>query len=153
MSEAALRTRRTLTFGLLAAGLAATLFSVGVFYGLVPDWVRELGTCGPAPEGQAPRLLGFGLLHGAPSALWGLAWFGVVLTAQLVLPRRSAGQVTFVLSILALAFVLEESYVLLSWSKAVCIPCFVEYGAVLGLFLVSCIPAPRVERPGLAPRR
>jgi uncharacterized membrane protein/protein-disulfide isomerase len=84
----------------------------------------------------------FGSLGGVPVALWGLAFFALVLlllwgarrSAHL---RESVPGYIFGLSTIGLAFVLYLGYASFFILKEICPLCVTTYLAVIGLFLVS----------------
>jgi uncharacterized membrane protein/protein-disulfide isomerase len=142
-------------------GLGASLTSTYVHYNLLVDRsfssfcdVNSTVSCTQA------YLSSYGSFLGIPVALGGVLFFAVVLAIAALSGRKtpqageSAPAYIFVLSTIALAFVLYLGYASFFVLRTVCILCVTTYVAVIAIFLISgaATPFPMTTLPKRAGR-
>ncbi len=145
---------RLIILSLALIGLAFAGSSTWVHYKLVtdPSYISPCDMTATFSCSQA-YLSQYGSLGGVPVAIAGAAWFAVVAAiAFFARPDKSsaAGSYIYVLSTVALAFVLYLGYASFAVLKTACVLCLGTYASVIGIFLVagSTTKVPLGQLPG-----
>lgn len=135
---------RTLVLAFAALGLAASLASSYVHYNLLsnPGYTSFCDVSATVSCTEA-YLSEYGSFLGIPVAVGGVFYFAVVLLLAGIGGRPAAAArenvpgYLFVLSTLALAFVLYLAYGSFFVLKAICLLCATTYVAVIAIFIIS----------------
>ena len=132
---------RLIILSLALIGLAFAASSTWVHYKLVTD-ASYTSPCDMTATFNCSQayLSQYGSLAGVPVAIAGAAWFALVAAiAFFARPDKSsaAGTYVYVLSTVALAFVLYLGYASFSLLKTACILCLGTYASVNGNFIAA----------------
>ena len=132
---------RLIILSLALIGLAFAGSSTWVHYKLVTD-PAYISPCDMTATFNCSQayLSQYGSLGGIPVAIAGAAWFAVVAAiAFFARPDKSsaAGAYIYVLSTIALAFVLYLGYASFAVLKTACVLCLGTYASVIAIFLVA----------------
>ncbi len=138
------RSQRQLMLGAATLGLVAALMSSYVHYKLLTD-ASYVSACDVSSTVNCTQayLSPYGSLWGVPVAVGGVMYFAMVLAIvglagrQTSKARENAPGYVFVLSTIALAFILYlgwASYVVL---KTFCVLCALTYVSVIAIFFIS----------------
>ena len=140
---------RRLSWAFAVLGFLASLTSLYVHYQLLvnPAYasfcdLSETINC------QQAYLSRYGTVLGAPTALYGVIWFGFVLiligAGRIPAFRDSYPAYLLPTAAVGLAAVLYFAYAAFFILRAVCLMCLTTYTAVIGLFVVTALSRPRV---------
>lgn len=145
---------RLIILSLALVGLAFAGSSTWVHYKLVTD-ASYISPCDMTATFNCSQayLSQYGSIGGVPVAIAGAAWFAVVAAiAFFARPDKSsaAGSYIYVLSTIALAFVLYLGYASFAVLQTACVLCLGTYASVIGIFLVagSTTKVPLGQLPG-----
>jgi uncharacterized membrane protein len=132
---------RLIILSLALIGLAFAASSTWVHYKLVTD-ASYTSPCDMTATFNCSQayLSQYGSLAGVPVAIAGAAWFALVAAiAFFARPDKTsaAGTYIYVLSTIALAFVLYLGYASFAVLKTACILCLGTYASVIGIFIAA----------------
>ncbi|HSK40407.1 MAG TPA: vitamin K epoxide reductase family protein [Arenibaculum sp.] len=132
---------RLIILSLALIGLAFAASSTWVHYKLMTD-ATYTSPCDMTATFNCSQayLSQYGSLGGVPVAIGGAAWFALVAAiAFFARPDKTsaAGSYIYVLSTVALAFVLYLGYASFAVLQTACILCIGTYASVIGIFIVA----------------
>ena len=132
---------RLIILSLALIGLAFAASSTWVHYKLMTD-ATYTSPCDMTATFNCSQayLSQYGSLAGVPVAIGGAAWFALVAAiAFFARPDKSsaAGTYIYVLSTIALAFVLYLGYASFTVLRTACVLCIGTYASVIGIFIAA----------------
>ena len=144
MTTGMTRTKRQWLLGFATLGLAAALTSSYVHYQLLTD-ASYTSFCDVSSAVNCTQayLSSYGSLWGIPVALGGVMYFALVLAIVGLAgrptskSRENAPGYVFVLSTIALAFILYLGYASYVVLKTFCVLCAITYASVIAIFILS----------------